>query len=55
MLEVEERKRKTENELKRKRERESVENGREGTNGGRLMVARGAAPRAFNIFEPIAY
>lgn len=40
----------------RERERErSIENGREGTNGGRLMVARGALPRAFNIFEPIAY
>lgn len=44
-----------ERERKRTIER-SVENGREGgTNGGRLMVARGAAPRAFNIFEPIAY
>lgn len=29
--------------------------GRGMTNEGRGMVARGAALRAFNIFEPIAY
>lgn len=55
-----ERKRKIESaNREREREREQRrkwERGKKsGTNGGRLMVARGVALRAFNIFEPIAY
>lgn len=42
-------------ERKERKERKEKERQRGMTNGGRGMVARGAALRAFNIFEPIAY